>query len=117
MASSFETIFFDVVENDVAICSKLHKKFNPALTMILLKLLSYQYSDNSLHIRAKDLAELHLHRNLMTLPNNQVLTCELNKALKHHHHHHKVIPKMDSIKLKKDKDEGHKAHTTPLLIN
>jgi hypothetical protein len=70
-----------VVEKDIKICAKLHKKFNPALTMILLCLLTHAKSDESIKKKLKKLTDLHFEKNLSTLPWAQVLTSDLYPAL------------------------------------
>lgn len=66
-----------LVKNDVKICSKLHKKFNPSLTMILLKLVSSDVHSTKL---AK-IYETYLSKVLATMPAAQILQCELEKAI------------------------------------
>jgi hypothetical protein len=79
-ASSHET-FFALLSNDIAICSKLHKKFNPALTLALLKLLreASEATDSTSRDEIFSLANKHMTSILYTLPHFQVLCSELAK--------------------------------------
>jgi len=58
-----------LVGNDIAICAKLHKKFNPALSMICLKL------------QVKSMTKTYLKTNLEQLPWSQVLTSDFASVL------------------------------------
>lgn len=107
-------MLIQVVENDIKICAKLHKKFNPALTMILLCLLTHAKSDESIKKKLKKLTDQHFEKNLSTLPWAQVLTSDLYPALQHlagSKHHH--LEKQDSILVKRQHDLG-LSHPVPL---
>jgi len=58
-----------LVANDIAICAKLHKKFNPALSMICLKL------------QDKALTKAYLKTSLDQLPWSSVLTSDFTNIL------------------------------------
>ena len=70
----------DVVYNDISICSKLNKKFNPALTMIIVKLLSLPGRTEDFYENVREVTSKHLEL-LGGLPSSQVLTCEILKSL------------------------------------
>jgi hypothetical protein len=66
-----------LAQNDVDICSKLHKKFNPALTMIMLKLIS----SNDHSSRLAKIYDDYETKVLQTMPSASILSCELTKHL------------------------------------
>ncbi len=101
-------LLLEVIENDVAICSKLHKKFNPALTLILVTLLNFK-GDSDFNERVHTLTELHLSKNLSQLPSASVLTCEIHKSL----HQRRHLVAKDSMLVKRDHDRG-LTHPIPL---
>lgn len=76
VAKSIENLL-TLLSNDIDICGRLNKKFNPAINMILLKLLP----QTNVHEKVLTLMAKHVDCNLLTLPSNQILTCELLKAI------------------------------------
>ena len=61
-----------MVENDIHICSNIHKKFNPALTMILLKLLNQTRFDKDLLLSLQTLIDKY-SETLNSFPSSQIL--------------------------------------------
>ena len=80
VANSVENLL-TLLSNDIDICGRLNKKFNPAISMILLKLLPQLKNNSEMHERVLTLTAKHVDSNLLTLPSNQILTCELLKAI------------------------------------
>jgi hypothetical protein len=57
----------EVVQNDITICSRLNKKFNPAVTMILLKLLAESSLRPAIKDQVKHLVSSYLKENVYLL--------------------------------------------------
>ncbi|TNV78133.1 hypothetical protein FGO68_gene6793 [Halteria grandinella] len=56
-------LMLNVVQNDILICGRLHKKFNPAISMVLIKMMNDGERGTDFKVQVQDMVKDHLRGN------------------------------------------------------